>query len=327
MILVQSIYTGLLYGGLTILIIGFWWARSRMYTYPLYRWIIQTVPRASVRGKFLYYGYTAARIVTLLLLSILLADFQWSDPHTRVVKDTRDIILALDMSGSMLCRDGSPDAPTRAQAMLAGAREFVRNRPYDACGIVFFARDVLVRMPVTPDLQMVDEVLRESTVGVINPDGTLLHWGLAAAVNRLKKSVARSKIVIVFSDGDPSEQDLAPERAIGLARELGIRVYTIGYMPEPGSVTYHPLYGPMRVPGQVDMSVLEAIARDTGGRALRARNSNDITALYQEIDSLEKTAHEYDQHGVTYPVYIFGIIIVILLLFSERILVWWRGIL
>lgn len=240
----------------------------------------------------------------------------------KIKADAVDIVLALDVSLSMLSRgDFDPDRLTAAKQVAA---EFVKNRPYDRIGLVAFAAEAFTQCPVTTDKDMVQYFLKELRVGVLE-HGTAIGMGLATAVNRLQDSPARSKVVILLTDGENTTGYIPPLKAAEMAQSLGIRVYTIGIGSEKTVMTpqdVNPdgsyLFKPRRT--VFDTKMLQEMARITQGKFYRAESLQDLGAIYQTIDALEKTRLDYQDKYHTEELYIWPAGLAIALLLLELLL-------
>ena len=181
-----------------------------------------------------------------------------------------------------------------------------------------FGKDTVSRCPITSDKLLLKEVVQELKLGDIDSDGTMLITGMVTAANRLKHSSSKSKIMILLTDGEPSEGDMDPSIGIDVAKKLGIKVYTVGIGSEEERVFMHPLYGLVAKP-KVNKKLLEHIASQTGGRYFMAASAGDMRSIYDIIDKLETTQHEvpifsaYYDLGVPFVVVIFGLLFVELL--------------
>ena len=204
-----------------------------------------------------------------------------------------DIVLTMDLSTSMGATDFPPN---RLEVAKRVAIDFVRNRDYDRIGLVVYAGEAYTKAPLTVDHEIIERFLTDLEMGEII-DGTAIGTGLATAVNRLKESTAKSRIIILLTDGENNAGYHSPELAAELAKEFGIRVYTIGVgsgeqtlMPSApiGQGRYR--YKPTR--GSVDEDLLEYIATTTNGRYFRAKDTKELESIYDYIDDLEKTEIE-----------------------------------
>jgi Ca-activated chloride channel family protein len=201
-----------------------------------------------------------------------------------------DIVLALDISSSMQAEDFQPD--NRLAVAKALAEDFVLQRRHDRLGVVAFAASAFTQVPLTLNQDALVSLLRRLDFGMVE-DGTALGMGLATAVNRLRRSPAKSRVVILLTDGINNRGAIDPRTAAELARAIGVRVYTIG-VGTTGTAPF-PVDDPVlgrryeRVPVEIDEETLTAIARRTGGRYWRARDPRALAAIYREIDRLERS--------------------------------------
>jgi Ca-activated chloride channel family protein len=230
----------------------------------------------------------AFRTAGIGLLIIVLARPQATNRFQNVSTEGIDIILALDISGSMLARDFKPD---RLEASKDVATEFISGRPYDRIGLVVFSGESFTQCPLTTDHAVLINLLREVQSGMIE-DGTAIGMGLATAVNRIKDSQAKSKVIILLTDGVNNRGEIAPATAAGIAKTYGIRVYTIGVgtqgmAPYPVNTPFGVQYQSM--PVEIDEAILKEISATTGGKYFRATDNNKLEEVYKEIDKLEKS--------------------------------------
>lgn len=230
-------------------------------------------------------------ILALLVVAMARPQRKWEEE--KIKADALDIVLSMDISPSMLSRDFEPNRLTVAKRV---ASNFVANRPHDRMGLVAFSAEAFTQCPLTADRRVVQMFIQELTVGRLE-DGTAIGMGLATAVNRLKDSPSKSKIVVLLTDGENNAGYIAPMKAAEIARTLGIRVYTVGIGTEgvvmspaqrnmDGSYSYAPRF--MRF----DTELLQQIATTTGGKFYRAFSERDLEQIYAEIDRLEKTKIE-----------------------------------
>lgn len=230
----------------------------------------------------------ALRAIAITLLIIVIARPQRTDRFQNVTTEGIDIILALDISGSMLARDFKPD---RLEASKNVATEFISGRPYDRIGLVVFSAESFTQCPVTTDHVVLINLMREIKSGMI-ADGTAIGNGLATAVNRIKDSGSKSKVIILLTDGVNNSGDIAPATAADIARTFGIRVYTIG-VGTRGTAPY-PVQTPFgmqfqNMPVEIDEAILKEISAKTDGRYFRATDNDKLMQVYSEIDKLEKS--------------------------------------
>lgn len=247
-------------------------------------------------------------VLAIVFLVMALARPQSSNNWQTYTSEGIDIVLALDISGSMLARDFTPD---RLEAAKEVATKFILERPQDKIGLVIFAGESFTQCPLTTDQAVLVNLLREVQSGMIE-DGTAIGLGLANAVNRLKDSPAKSKVVILLTDGVNNRGAIAPATAAELAKTYGIRVYTIG-VGTYGEAPY-PVQTPFgvelrNVPVEIDEEVLQQIATLTDGQYFRATDNNKLKQIYQEIDQLEKSKIEVKHFSKKNEQYfIFGLI-------------------
>jgi len=234
----------------------------------------------------------ALRLIALALLILALARPQTVDVSTKT-KTTRgiDIVMAIDVSASMLAKDLKPN---RLEALKTVAAEFIQGRPNDRIGLVEYAGESYTKTPITSDKSIVQRSLRDIKYNTIIEGGTAIGMGLATSVNRLKDSKAKSKIIILLTDGVNNSGFIDPNTASELAVEYGIKAYTIGL--GTNGMALSPIgqlpnggfqYG--RVQVEIDEKLLQEIADVTGGQYFRATDNKKLKEIYKEIDKLEKT--------------------------------------
>jgi len=267
------------------------------------------------------------RLCMLLGLAFLIARPQLVDPQSKVKVEGINIILTLDISGSMNLRDDEHDARTRVEVAKEEAIHFINKRDNDAIGLVLFANDAVSRCPLTVDKKILNSTMREVDIGLLNPDGTLLSRGLITAVNRLRKVKGRSNIIILLTDGTPSEGDLDPAVAIEAAKQLGIKVYAIGIGSDEDKSFVHPFFGVVIYP-KINKELLQQIAHQTGGKFFLASNPQDMRAIYDTIDKLEKIEQELPVFTHYYDIFMKFLWILFILIALEILLssVIWFGI-
>ncbi len=253
------------------------------------------------------------RMLALSFLIVALAGPQRISSKSNINIEGIDIVIALDVSGSMRARDFRPDRIGAAKKIAA---QFIDGRPNDRIGLVIFSGVAFTQAPLTLDHSMLKSLLREVKSGMIQ-DGTAIGDGLATAVSRLKDSKARSKVIVLLTDGVNNSGAIDPETAAELAKMYGIRVYTIGvgsygYAPYPVQTPYGIQMQQMKV--QIDEALLKKIAQETGGKYFRANNNRKLEAIFKEIDRLEKSKINVQQFRRKYELY-FPFALAALLLF------------
>ena len=262
----------------------------------------------------------ALRIAALGLLIVALARPQGLEEHARTNTEGIDIVLAIDVSGSMLARDFKPDRITAAKEV---ASDFIADRPGDRLGLVVFAGEAFTQSPLTTDQGTLQTLLGRIRSGLIE-DGTAIGNGLATAINRLRESEAKSKVIILLTDGVNNRGEIAPLTAAEIARAQGIRVYTIGVGTQ-GMAPYPAvdMFGQMTFVQQqveIDEKTLGEIADLTGGRYFRATDKAKLKAIYEEINQLEKSKIEVFEHITYHELYLDWLLAALLLLVAEFLL-------
>ena len=232
------------------------------------------------------------RMIALTLLIIALARPQVIDISTRV-KNNRgiDIIMAIDVSASMLAKDLRPN---RLEALKDVASNFIKSRVTDRIGLVEYAGESYTRTPITSDKSIILRSLKEIEYNTIIEGGTAIGMGLATSVNRIKDSKAMSKVVILLTDGVNNSGFIDPLTAVELANEFGIKIYTIGLGTNgmalsPIGIDSKGKFNYANVKVEIDEKLLNEIADMTGGKYFRATNNNKLKEIYDDIDKLEKS--------------------------------------
>lgn len=247
------------------------------------------------------------RIITFVLIVIVLARPQTQNSWGSRTVEGIDIMLAMDVSTSMLAEDLKPN---RIEAAKSVASEFISGRPDDNIGLTIFAGEAFTQCPMTTDhaslINLLQNVRTDIAARGLIADGTAVGMGLANAVGRLKDSKAKSKVVILLTDGSNNMGDISPLTAANIAKSFGVRVYTIAI----GSKTMAPY--PMQVGGttqyvnmraDVDTETLSEIASIAGGHFYRATNTAELKQIYNDIDKLEKTKMDVKKFSKRYDAY------------------------
>ncbi len=257
------------------------------------------------------------RMAVVALIIVVLARPQSSNQWEQVTTEGIDLVLCMDVSGSMRAMDFRPN---RLEASKNVGIEFVNARQDDRFGLVVFAGESFTQCPMTTDRAVVVNFLKEINFGVIE-DGTAIGMGLATAVNRIKESKAKSKVIILLTDGVNNRGDVGPVTAAEIAAGYDIRVYTIGV----GSMGTAPIqvqdmFGrtvTRDMPVEIDEEVLQKIAKTTGGSYFRATDNNKLREIYQEIDQLEKTRLDVKQFNKKKEEYFPFLLAAMILLLAE----------
>ncbi len=264
------------------------------------------------------------RWIALVFLVLAMARPQKKWEQEKVKAEALDIVLSLDISPSMLSKDFDPDRLAVAKRV---ASDFVEKRPYDRLGLVAFSAEAFTQCPLTTDRRVVQAFIRELQVGRLE-DGTAIGMGLATAVNRLKDSQSRSKVVILLTDGENNAGYISPIQAAEIAQTLGVRVYTVGigtegivmspaqHLPD-GTYTFGPRHMTF------DTELLRQIADVTNGKFYRAYSEQDLEGIYDEIDRLEKTKIEVSTVRRTTDYFHWFITAAIAFLLLEILGRWW----
>jgi Ca-activated chloride channel homolog len=229
-------------------------------------------------------------------------------------------MIATDISGSMLSEDFKPN---RLEAGKNIAIEFIKNRPNDRIGLVIFSGESFTQCPLTIDHDVLINLFHDIKNGMID-DGTAIGMGLATAVNRLKDSQAKSKVVVLLTDGVNNMGSIPPVTAAEIAKQFGIRVYTVGLgtngsAPYPFKDQFGNIHYQM-IPVEIDENTLGKIASITGGKYFRARNNDELTQIYQQIDKMEKVKIAVTQYHRKTERYLPYAIIALILLSLEFLL-------
>ena len=263
----------------------------------------------------------ALRCIALATLIVALARPQSAEHDTRTDAEGIDIVLAIDISGSMLARDFKPDRITAAKEV---AGSFVADRYGDRIGLGAFAAEAFTQSPLTTDQSTLQTLLAQIRSGLIDDSGTAIGNGLATAINRLRESDAKSKVVILLTDGVNNRGEITPITAAEIAKAQNIRVYTIGVgtegmAPYPavdmfGNITF------VKQKVEIDEKTLTAMAEMTGGRYFRATDNAKLKAIYDEINQLEKSKVEVTEHLSYHEQFLAWVLAALGLLLTEFLL-------
>ncbi|HMN06944.1 MAG TPA: VWA domain-containing protein [Flavobacteriales bacterium] len=240
----------------------------------------------------------ALALAGLGLMLLAMARPQSKDSWQDVSHDGIDIVIAMDYSASMLAKDFKPD---RLEAARDVAIQFIDGRPNDRIGLVVYEGEAFTQCPLTTDHHVLKNLFMQARTGLIN-GGTAIGLGLATAINRLRESTSKSKVVILLTDGMNNAGSIQPLDAAQIARQLGMRVYTIGVGTRgralsPVAIYPNGQYKYDYVDVDIDEPMLQKIADMTGGRYFRATDEKKLRAIYQEIDRLEKTRMKVTEHS------------------------------
>ena len=271
----------------------------------------------SFRNRILHLPF-ALRVLTLSMVIIVLARPQSSDSWEESDIEGIDIMLATDVSTSMLAMDLKPN---RIEAAKEVAAQFVSSRKNDNIGLTIFAGESFTQCPLTIDhavmLNMLNAVKCDIALNGIIEDGTAIGMGIANGVSRLKDSKAKSKVIILLTDGSNNSGEISPEAAAEIAKEFGVRIYTIAVGTNSDTAPFP--YGDqiINVPVEIDENTLKNIAEITNGKYYRATSKESLSEIYSEIDKLERTklhARQFSAYNEEYQ--IFALIALLSLLFE-----------
>lgn len=246
------------------------------------------IPGAKSWKVYLRHIPFVLRLVSVAVLIIILARPQSTDNWQSTSTEGIDIVLAMDISSSMLAQDLKPN---RLEASKDVAASFINGRPNDNIGLVVFAGESFTQCPLTTDHTVLLNLFKDIQPGIIQ-DGTAIGLGLANAVSRIKDSQSKSKVIILLTDGMNNAGEIAPVTAAEIAKTFGIRVYTIGVgtkgmAPTPFQTPFGIQY--QNMPVEIDEPTLKQISATTGGQYFRATDNTSLKDIYSEIDQMEKT--------------------------------------
>lgn len=257
------------------------------------------------------------RSLAVVLIAVALARPQSAQHNSNSTTEGIDIVMSLDVSGSMLARDFTPD---RLGAAKEVASNFIMDRPNDRIGLVVFAGESFTQCPLTTDKRSLLNLLGSVKSGMID-DGTAIGNGLATAVNRLRESKAKSKVIILLTDGINNSGQIAPLTAAEIAQSYGIRVYTVG-VGTMGMAPYpvidmwgHLSFQPMKV--EIDEKMLSQIAQMTGGKYFRATDNRRLKDVYDEINQLERSKVEVENFTRYQERFTLFVVLALILLVGE----------
>ena len=287
-----------------------------------------SVPATSMYGDmkkswkyYLIHVPFVLEMASMVLLSVILARPQTTDRWQDTEIEGIDIMLCVDVSTSMLAEDLNPN---RIEAAKQVASEFINGRPNDNIGLTIFAGEAFTQCPMTVDhtvlLNMFRNVSSDIAAKGIIDDGTAIGMGLANAISRLKDSQAKSKVIILLTDGSNNRGEISPMTAAEMAKNFGIRVYTIG-LGSNGSAPY-PIQGAygkqyINVPVEIDENVLRQIAQTANGQYYRATSTSRLVEVYEEIDKLERTklqVKEFSRNQEEYQPFALALILCLLMI-------------
>ncbi|MCH8018227.1 VWA domain-containing protein [candidate division KSB1 bacterium] len=309
-------------------ILIFWYFRWNKKRFGTLRYsnlgVVKSVEKFSRKKKYRHLPFIL-RLLAISLLILCFARPQSSHTEEEVITEGVDIVLALDISSSMLAEDFKPN--NRLEAAKLVAKDFIKGRKNDRIGMVVFAAKSFTQCPLTLDYGILLNFIDEVESGMIE-DGTAIGMAIANAANRLRDSKAKSKIVILLTDGQNNKGQLDPITAAKVAQAFDIRIYTVG-VGKRGTALYpvdDPIFGKryVQMPVQIDEKTLKEIAKITKGSYYRATDKESLDKIFQEIDQLEKTKIEIKQFArfkelfSTYLFMALGLIVVEVVLTNTK---------
>ncbi len=301
-------------------VVAFYWHKLRHYTVPM-QMSSTTAFRQSVQGwkHYARFSLFGIRMLAVGLLILALARPQTNLNRQDISVEGIDIMLATDISSTMLAEDLKPN---RLEAAKDVAVEFISSRPDDRIGLVVFSGESFTQCPLTSNHALLINLYRDINFGMID-DGTAIGDGLATAVNRLKESKAKSKVIILLTDGINNMGSIDPQSAAEIAELFGIRIYTIGVGTMgtalvPVRTQFGMQYQRMEV--QIDEELLRKISALTNGKYFRATNKQKLQEVYQEIDRLEKSKIDVTEFSRKKEEFLPFVILALVLLTLEFIL-------
>lgn len=261
------------------------------------------------------------RMIAFALLTVALARPQDIEEHQNVSSEGIDIMMAIDISGSMLARDFEPNRITAAKEVAAS---FIGDRTGDRIGLVVFAGEAFTQSPLTTDKATLQTLLSRIRSGVIE-DGTAIGNGLATALNRLRESESKSKVIILLTDGVNNRGEIAPLTAAAIAKEMDVKVYTIGVgsmgtAPYPRVDMYGNIVDYVQMPVEIDEETLTSIAESTGGEYFRATNMNKLKDVYDQINQMERSKVEVSDFTTYHEKFLMWLLIALGVLIVEALL-------
>ncbi|MEX0672021.1 MAG: VWA domain-containing protein [Candidatus Babeliales bacterium] len=302
------------------------------YRYSLVGYLSQHISSITIPAVLLY----ILRLSSLALLVLLIAKPQLVDIRSKIPVEGIDMMLVMDVSGSMNLFDDLKDQRSRFEVAKQEAIAFIKKRVNDAMGVVLFAHGALARAPLTLDHTLLTSIIQEYQLGTVDSSATHLGRGIILAVNRLRQSPTTSKVIILLTDGDSTNEqasvrasyqhqrkinaDLSVDDAIDLAVKYGIKVYAIAVGDKEGGYWYDN-WGMLRQEqDSVNRTLLRSIADKTGGHYFEAEKPKDMETIYNKIDRLEKKEQEMPLFSTVYDIFVPWVWLVIAILLLELLL-------
>lgn len=275
----------------------YFWCRPSCYVYPLTGFLKQNGGAAS---SFYLRFFFFIRLISLLLMMLLIAKPEYVDSKSKITVEGVDIVLDLDVSESMKCFDDVHDRRSRWEVAKSEALRFVDKRENDAVGLVIFGRYAIARCPLTHDKRVLKSIIENLEIGMPSYDmahGTMLAQSIITSARRLQKSKAKSKVIVLLTDGTPTPGDLPIQDAIDIAKKMNIKIYTIGVGGDQGGYIQDPVFGIQAIGVPLNKQLLQNIALETGGKFFEAKKPKDLKLIYDKIDQLEKVSYETEVYN------------------------------
>lgn len=300
-----------------MILVRYAWYKPNYYLYPLTTFLKeQGVQASSFYPRFFYW----IRFASLALMVLLIGKPQWVDSKSKIMVEGVDIVLTLDVSESMKCFDDLHDRRSRWEVAKNEALRFIDKRENDALGLVIFGRYAIARCPLTHDKRVLKSIIEQLEIGMPSYDmahGTMLAQSIVTAARRLQKSGAKSKVIVLLTDGTPTQGDLSVKDAIDIAQKMNIKIYTIGVGGDQGGYVSDPIFGVQSVGVPLNKQLLEKIAQETGGKFFEAKKPKDLKTIYDKIDALEKVSYETEVYNKYHDYFLPILWTVIMLLLCE----------
>ena len=290
------------------------WRRSVAYGYSLASELRAQEFSSSHFYKIILFIF---RFLILLGIALLIGRPALIDPKSNILVEGIDMVVVLDVSGSMNAPDQAEKNKTRFDVAKREAIRFIKKRKNDPIGLVIFGNDTISRCPITADKKILTSIVQDLRLGDINPQGTMVATAILTAANRLKNSKSKTKLIILLTDGEPTPGDSSPEVATEVARRMGIKIYTIGIGPDRQTSVRHSFFA---MPDGVNKKLLTFIAERTGGKFFLAQDSKQMREIYNIIDSLEKTEYETDIFSRYHELFMTFLWVIVLFVLLELLL-------
>lgn len=261
---------------------------------------IQNLKRHSIKNKIYLVGKYLIFISSLLMI-VSLSRPQLVSKEKKIKREGIDIIISLDLSLSMLQEDFKPNRLEKSKEIL---EKFISRRGNDRLGLVIFGGDAYTKIPLTFDNKIVRETVKKITIEDITSNkSTAIGMGIGVSLNRFKNSTSKSKVVILMTDGENNSGSISPEEATKLAKEMGIKIYTIGIGAR--EIVVSTFFGKRVIENnELDENLLRSIAKETQGKYFRANDEKELNQIFEEIDKLEKTKIEAQEFFIEEELYI-----------------------